>query len=72
MATHRQEPIDPIQAEGLQLLQDDPTLSAELEEFERQLDAGEIPASELHSTADVRRRLGLPPTEAEPTTDERV
>jgi hypothetical protein len=69
MATHRHEPVDPIQAEGLQLLEDDPALSADLEEFERRLDAGEIPASELHSTEDVRRRLGLPPAEATSTTD---
>jgi hypothetical protein len=70
MATHRHEPVDPIQVEGLQLLEDDPALSADLEEFERELDAGEIPASELHSTEDVRRRLGLPPAEATSTTDE--
>ncbi|MBJ7595464.1 MAG: hypothetical protein JF886_11520 [Candidatus Dormibacteraeota bacterium] len=72
MATHRHEPVDPIQAEGLELLEDDAALSADLEEFERRLDAGQIPASELHSTEDVRRRLGLPPPDATPPTDELV
>jgi hypothetical protein len=48
---------DPIRAEGQRVLEETPGLEEELTEFERRLDAGEIPRSEMHSTAAVRRRL---------------
>lgn len=55
MAMHSEE--DPIRAEALRVLEETPGLEQELVEFERRLDADEIPPGELHSTAEVRERL---------------
>ncbi|MBJ7607891.1 MAG: hypothetical protein JF887_00460 [Candidatus Dormibacteraeota bacterium] len=72
MATDRQDEGDPILAEGLRLLEEDPALAAQLDDFERRLDSGEVPRTALHTTAEVRRRLGLPPPEAAPATPEEL
>ena len=60
---------DPIADEGRRLLEDDPQLAAEIDEFNRKLDAGEVGDSELHSSETVRRHLGLPPTSEPAPTD---
>jgi hypothetical protein len=62
MALHSQAD-DPIREEALRLLSEDPSLRADIEDFNRRLDAGKIDPSDLLTTAEVRRRLGLPPPE---------
>ena len=63
---HPHHEDDPIKAEGLRLLEEDPELAADLANFNRRLDAGEVDPSELHTTEEVRKRLGLSPPDLEP------
>jgi hypothetical protein len=48
---------DPIAEEGNRILQNDPGLRAELDEFERRLDAGEVGEDELVSNEEVIKML---------------
>jgi hypothetical protein len=61
--TLHSEADDPIRKEALRLLSEDPSLGADIGDFNRRLDAGEIDPADLLTTAEVRRRLGLPPPE---------
>jgi len=48
---------DPIRAEGLRLLAEDPALAADLDDFERRLDAGQLRRGELVAHEEVVRTL---------------
>ena len=50
---------DPVEEEGVRLLNENPELLADLEEFERQLDAGEVECRDNNDEA--RRIVGLDP-----------
>jgi hypothetical protein len=54
---------DPIEEEGLRLLEEDPELLDSLQEFERRYRAGEV---RLIDHSEVRRRLGLDREPPEP------
>jgi hypothetical protein len=59
----RASDVDPIVEEGLRLLDEDPELRADLDEFGTRLARGEVTDAELMPHAEVLRRLkrlGLP------------